>query len=97
MRALSDDELITGAKTIYNHAFNPNTVPSTAETEELRYINDQNTSHHKRSKLDGYSLLLELLDADVTGDFIAKFAKLFKQFVSPEEHYLYITNTEVDE
>ena len=35
-------------------------------------------------KLKAYEKLLELLDSDVTGDFISKFKICFKQFVIPE-------------
>lgn len=89
LRNLSEDELLRGGKAIYNHAFNPGTGPSTASLEELDYINDQNTTNYKKSKLEAYSILLELLKTDVSRDFINKFKPLFLKVVSPEEPLLY--------
>lgn len=90
IRALTEDELIAGSKQILNHAFNPSVEPSTGSTEELDYINDQNTTNTKRSKLDAYALLMDLLETDVTEDFIKKFKYCFKQFVVPEETNIYV-------
>lgn len=42
-------------------------------------------------KLKAYEKLLELLDSDVTGDFISKFKVCFKQFVIPEKTWIYVT------
>ena len=50
-----------------------------------------------QGKLKAYEKLLELLDADVTGDFIAKFRICFKQFVLPERTWIYVTEDEEEE
>lgn len=84
LRNLSEEELTTGAKAIYNHAFNPDTKPSTSTLEELLAINDQNTTKYKKSKLEAYSILIELLKTDVSKEFINKFKKLFLTVVEPE-------------
>lgn len=91
LRDLTDDQLLEGATAIYNHAFNPSGAPTTQTTTELDYINDQNVNKHKRSPLDGYNMLLELLKTDVTGEFLNKFQKCFKQFVMPENQWIYVT------
>jgi hypothetical protein len=57
LRDLTEAEILAGAKAIYNHAFNPETTPSTASLEELNYINDQNITNYKKSKLEAYSIL----------------------------------------
>jgi len=49
-----------------------------------------------QGKLKAYEKLLELLDSDVTGDFIAKFRICFKQFVLPEHNMIYFTEEEDD-
>lgn len=85
LRMISDDELLKGGKAIYNNAMNPDGGPSTQSLEELPRINSQNTTNYKKSKMDAYSQLWELLNTDVTGDFINKFKICFKQFVRPEE------------
>lgn len=94
LRNLTEEELLLGGKNIYNHAYNPSSIPATGTLEELQYINDQNTSNRKRSKMEAYSLLIGLLDSDITEDFLRKFSILFKQFVSPEKPLLYITEDE---
>ena len=57
LRKLSADELATGSKAIHNSAFNPSTAPSTQATDELNYINSQNTTNYKKSKMDAYAQL----------------------------------------
>ena len=47
-------------------------------------------------KLKAYEKLLELLDSDVTGEFISKFSKCFKQFVMPERTWIYVTEEDDD-
>ena len=93
LRGLGNDpndlsDIINGAKAIYNHAFNPETEPSTQSTEELTYINDQNVTNYKKSKMDAYAQLWSVLVSDVTTEFIKKFQPLFKKFVKPGT-YLY--------
>lgn len=97
LRGLSDDDLLVGSKAIYNHAYNPSVSPSTSSLTELDYINDQNTTNFKRSKLDAYTILLELLETDVTEEFISKFKVCFKQFVRPERPTLFVTEIDDEE
>ena len=89
LRGLSEEEILIGGKAIYNHANNPSTAPSTATLEELTAIDSQNTTNYRKSKLEGYSILLSLLDSDVTTDFLRKFDKLFIQVVQPDEPLYY--------
>lgn len=96
LRGLSEEDLRLGSKAIYNHAFNPSQAPSTGTLTELDYINDQNTTNYKKSKMDAYGQLWELLKTDVTGEFLAKFQKCFKQFVTPEWTWIYVTELEQD-
>ncbi|MCM1505305.1 MAG: hypothetical protein NC127_08930 [Muribaculum sp.] len=84
IRSLSLDELQKGGKAIYNTALNPNQAPTTNSLEELKYINSQNTTNYKKSKVDAYAVLIGLLETDVTERFIAQFKKLFLTVVSPE-------------
>lgn len=86
---LTEDELRAGSIMIYNHAFNPGSEPGTATTGELGYINDQNTSRAKKSKIDAYTALWDILVTDVTETFLRHFQKLFKQFVRQETPTLY--------
>lgn len=95
IRNLSDEELVKGGRAIYNHSFNPSSEPSTSTLEELLTINDQNTTNYKKSTIEGYALLLSVLETDVTEEFINKFRKLFIQVLSPDYPLLY--TTEVNE
>lgn len=94
LREFSDADLIQGTKAIHNSALNPGTSPSTASLEELSYINQQNTTQYKRAKIEGYSLLMSLLEDDVTSDFIEAFSKLFNPWGS--ELPLYYSEKETD-
>ena len=94
---LSEDDIRLGSKAIYNQALNPQTEPSTAALDELTYINQQNTTNYKKSPLEGYAMLLDLLKKDVTEEFINKFGRCFKKFVSNERPIIYVTEEEEDE
>ena len=96
LRGLNETELITGAKAIYNSALNPSTAPSTNTLEELDYINSQNTTNYKKSKMEAYGILWEMLDSNITSRFIDKFAICFKRFVFPEKPLLFASDDEED-
>lgn len=97
LRELSLDELQLGSKAIYNSAMNPSGQPTTDTVEELKYINQQNTTKYRKGKLDAYGMLLELLETDVTEKFIGKFKKLFITIVQPDYPLWYITTPEEQE
>lgn len=92
LRELSEEELLTGAKQVYNHALNPNAEPSTGALKELEYINDQNTASHKKSKMEAFSILWSLLHADHTREFLDRFKKCFAVFVDKMPTPFYITD-----
>lgn len=94
LRDLTDAEILAGASAVYNHAYNPSTAPSTDARDPLNYINEQNATLYNKSKMDAYGQLWELINTDVTGDFLAKFQKCFKQFVRPEKTWIYVTEDE---
>lgn len=97
LRTMSDDDLIKGSKQIVNHSYNPSTAPSTATLEELTTINEQNTNNYKRSKLDAYAFLWDLLATDVTTEFINKFKSLFLVIVEPQLPLWYVTELNQEE
>lgn len=96
VRALTDDQIRLGSKAIYNQALNPQTSPSTAALEELTYINQQNTTNYRKSPLEGYAMLEELLRDDISKIFIDKFNICFKKFVSSEKPLIYVTEEDED-
>lgn len=89
-RDLTESELLQGAKEIYNHANNPSTEPSTGTLEELTYINDQNTSNRKKSKMEAYGILWANLHVDATDEYIGKFRNCFSRFVGDQHPVFYI-------
>lgn len=97
LRNMSIEELQLGGKAIYNTALNPGGPPSTQSIEELTYINQQNTTNYRKSKLEAYSLLVSLLETDITKAFIDKFSKLFITIVQPDYPLYYITTPEEQE
>lgn len=97
LRGLTQDELLQGSKQISNHGYNPSSEPSTATLEELITINEQNTSQYKKSKLDAYTLLIGLLETDVSMQFINRFKDLFLKIVQPQLPLWYITDTQEED
>lgn len=95
IRALTDEELIQGAKNIYNHSYNPSTDPSTGTLEELTTVDDQNTTNFKKSKLEAYFQATQYLEDNFTKEFIDKFKSLFLKIVEPQEPLLYESDDEV--
>lgn len=97
LRGMTLTELQEGAKAIYNHAYNPSTAPSTDSLTELNYINEQNTNNFKRSKIDAYVRLWDLLKVDISEELIKRFQPLFLTVVSPEYPLWYVSEDEEEE
>lgn len=97
LRALTEDDLLTGARTIFNKALHPETEPGTDTDTELTYINVQDVSKQRRSKLDAYSYLQDVLKNDVSEEFIRHFEKLFSKFVSPTITRIYENDIDEEE
>lgn len=97
LRKLTEEDMRLGSKAIYNSAMNPSTEPTTNTLEELTYINGQNVTKYKKSPMEAYGILWDLLNTDVTERFINRFRVCFKQFVAPEKHLWYISDDEEDE
>lgn len=91
LREMSEADILTGSRQIYNNATHPATEPGTNTDEELEYIDSQNVTKARKGKLEGYALLLSLIDTDVTQEFLNRFQKLFLTMVQPEEPLYYIT------
>ena len=93
LRGLTEAQLLEGSKQINNHSYNPSTAPSTDTLDELTTTNEQTATKFKKSRLDAYGLLSELLEKDVTEEFLNKFKKLFLVIVEPQLPLWYITDT----
>ena len=97
LREMTEDEILAGTKAINNHAYNPQTAPTTDTVEELNYINEQGTLNYKKGKVDGYMWLKDALKTDVTKSFIDKFEDLFMAVVVPTGPLWYVTDIEDEE
>ena len=93
---MSDEELQVSSKAIYNSSFNPSEAPTTDTLDELTTINQQNVTKHKRSKLDAYAMLMDLLDADLTKNFIKRFDHLFVRILRTNQPLFYTTEVQLD-
>lgn len=96
LRSMSLDdgsEIYEGSKAIYNTALNPGTQPS---EEELSYINSQNTTKYKKSKLEGLAILTDLMKNDITEQFLRRFDDFFKTIIYSGRTLLYENETEGD-
>lgn len=92
LRSLSIEdgsEIYIGGSAIYNTALNPGTNPGTQTLEELDFINSQNVTKYKKSKLEGLAMLTDLLKNDVTNQFLSRFDDLFKTIVYSGRELLY--------
>lgn len=81
LRSLDEEQMTDGTKAINNLATNPQTEPSTNITEEINGVVQQTVNKFKKSRLEGYASLVDLLDDDVTKEFIDRFKPLFAIFV----------------
>lgn len=92
LRNLTDDQIMLGAKAIYNAALNPAQAPSTDTLDEVQYINQQNVSKRVKNRVQAYGELESMLDTDVTNLYISKFKKLFMTVVDPSRTLIYATD-----
>lgn len=94
LRSLSledGSEIYEGSKAIYNSALNPGTAPSTNDAEELNFINSQNVTKYKKSKIEGLALLTDMLKNDVTEAFLRRFDDFFISIIYTGRELEYIT------
>lgn len=97
LRSLSledGSEIYKGSSAIYNTALNPSTQPGTDTDDELDYINSQNVTKYKKSKLEGLAILSDLLKNDVTEQFLRRFDDFFKTIIYTGREQLYVTEIE---
>ena len=85
--------------TTNNLASTQDTTDTLTNTGTVGVTNSDNATNNTtrtltQGKLKAYEKLLELLDSDVTGDFLTKFRVCFKQFVLPERTWIYVTEIE---
>ena len=74
-----------------------NTDKMTGSSTVSNEDNRNSSQTIKKSKMDAYMQLWELLDNDVTNEFLAKFQKLFKQFVRPEARLIFESDVDAND
>lgn len=89
LHQLSLEEITTGSFAVSSRAYNPGTAPTTDETEELPYFNERQTQRQKRGTLEGYAMLVALLDDNITGEFLDRFHSLFSPIGAPQTTLTY--------
>lgn len=97
LRSLSledGSDIYKGSSAIFNTAMNPSTTPGTGTDQELNFINSQNVTKYKKSKLEGLALLSDLLKNDVTETFLRRFDDFFRTIIYTGRTLLY--ETEID-
>lgn len=85
LRELRDEDLLKGSEAIYNSANAPGTsIAGLTDSEgKLDFLNGQNTTAYRKSKMEAYATLMSVLETDVTREFIDKFAYLFLKMAQP--------------
>lgn len=93
LRNLSESDIIKGGQAIYNQATAPGTeLAGLVDGEgKLDYIDGQNTTAYRKSKLEGYAMLYDLIETDVSKEFINRFRELFLKIVEPYSPLWYST------
>lgn len=91
LREMTEDDILAGTRAINNHAYNPQTAPTSQTTTELEYIDQQAVTKYQKSKLDGYALLYGILRDNYTDDFLRKFRNCFLVVVEPQLPLWYVT------
>lgn len=94
LREMTEEEIMKAGEIISNHALNPDTLPSMDVDRPLEYVNEQQRSHTKRSKIDAYANLWAILKNDVSSTFLNKFKPLFKIFAMPDISDIYVSENE---
>lgn len=85
IRDLNENDILKGSEAIYNTANAPGTsLAGLVDVDgKLDFLNGQNTTAYRKSKLEGYATLASLLETDVTKEFINRFANLFIKITQP--------------
>lgn len=88
---LNGDEILKGARMVHNTALNPGNAPGTANNDELDYINSQDTSNYRSSKVDALAKLSTIIRMDTMKELLDKFKDLFIKVLAPYKPILYKT------
>lgn len=96
MSLADNSDIYKGSSAIYNTALNPSTTPGTGTDNELNYINSQNVTKYKKSKLEGLAMLNDMLKRDVTEQFLKRFDDFFKTIIYTGRELYYKTEGDIE-
>lgn len=89
LRQLSDDQISEGAFQMNNHITGSGQRVTNTK-EELKTIDNQNTSRKVKGTLEKYAELSLLLLTDVTEEFLNRFQSLFRAVITRSASILYV-------
>ena len=92
----SNKNVLDGTQETTNDLAGTSSNEGESSGSNSRELDSERNTTITAGKLKAYEKLLELLDADVTGEFISKFKICFKQFVMPERTWIYVTDVDED-
>lgn len=95
---LTEAEILAGSFAVHNNAMHDGTdigiISGVNNNPIIPGINTQNTTRYTKDKITGYATLLDVLESDVTKDFIDKFKKLFRTVLQGDKPLYYETEVE---
>ena len=95
LRGLSADDLRAGGVAINAHAYAMGDDNVVADTDPTK-IDQKSSTTYKKSVIEGYGLLINLLETDVTAEFLNRFKPLFATFVYTRPD-IFVTELEEEE
>lgn len=96
IRSLTRDQMKAGTKAINNHVFNDGTAVSDPNNE-LANVNEQNTTSYRKSPVEAYSQIYQIVGEDVTRTYMDRFKDLFMNMYGPAKTVLFATDTSGEE
>lgn len=93
----SNKNVLDGTQETTNDLAGTSSNEGESSGSNSRELDSERNTTISAGKLKAYEKLLELLDSDVTGEFISKFKICFKQFVMPERTWIYVTDVDEDQ
>lgn len=80
LRGLTESDITAGSKAINAHAYGMGDAVVAADTDPTK-IDAKTSTVYSKPKLEGYATLIDLLETDVTEQFLSRFKSLFATFV----------------
>lgn len=89
LAALTDEELMAGAKITNNHANHPDVQPGVDAIDSLPFIDEQNKTIYQKDKTEAFSRTMMFMNLNTTENFLDRFQPLFVQLSYDADPLLY--------